>query len=134
MPVFEVTSRVTRRSLMHRTKDELALRVLELMDLLDQERARRPEGSITLTPEELRNLLKVSWRDGNGLREMFQDEWPETMHANVKQTMAEIDRWKVEGVSKESYPEESRCPCGVPYSECCDEAGITEAECPTYGA
>lgn len=41
MPVFEVTSRVTRRSLMKRTKDELASRVLELMDLLDQERARR---------------------------------------------------------------------------------------------
>lgn len=40
MSVFEVTSRVTRRSLMNRSKDELASRVLELMDLLDQERAR----------------------------------------------------------------------------------------------
>lgn len=48
MPVFEVTSRVTRRSLMHRTKDELASRVLELMDLLDQERAKRAQGDTDL--------------------------------------------------------------------------------------
>ncbi|CAO4181424.1 hypothetical protein EEDFHM_03919 [Methylorubrum populi] len=40
MPPIEITSRVTRRSLMNRTKDELATRVLELMDLLDRERAR----------------------------------------------------------------------------------------------
>lgn len=32
MPTIEITSRVTRRSLMNRSKDELATRVLELMD------------------------------------------------------------------------------------------------------
>lgn len=32
MPVFECTSRVIRRSLMNQTKDELATRVLELME------------------------------------------------------------------------------------------------------
>ncbi|GJD43196.1 hypothetical protein AFCDBAGC_1043 [Methylobacterium cerastii] len=40
MPVFEVTSRVTRRSLMNRTKDELAHQVMELLCELDIERAR----------------------------------------------------------------------------------------------
>lgn len=56
MPVFEVTSRVTRRSLMNCTKDELASRVLELMDLLDRERTRLDEvkgrfGRATVEPD-----------------------------------------------------------------------------------
>lgn len=46
MPVFEVTSGVTRRSLMNRTKDVLASRVLELMDELDRERARLDEVKV----------------------------------------------------------------------------------------
>ncbi len=41
MSVIEFTSRVTRRSLMNRSKDELASRVLELMNLLDRQRARQ---------------------------------------------------------------------------------------------
>lgn len=95
----------------------------------------KPEATnITLTPVELRNLLEVSWRDGNGLPERHADEWPETMRTDVDRTIAEIDRWKVEGVPKSLYPEESRCPCGVPYSQCCDEGGATEEECPTYGS
>lgn len=40
-PVFEVRSRVTFRSLMNRSKADLAHRVLELMDLLDRERRLR---------------------------------------------------------------------------------------------
>ncbi|WP_342153309.1 hypothetical protein [Methylorubrum sp. SB2] len=41
MPTFEIHSRVTRRSLMNRTKDVLASCVLELHDVLDREQARR---------------------------------------------------------------------------------------------
>lgn len=93
---------------------------------------------ITLTPAELRNLLEVSWRDGNGLPERHADEWPETMRADVDRTIAEIDRWKVEGVPKSIYPEESRCPCGMPYADCLEGSVrgrvLTEAECPTYGS
>jgi len=43
MAVFEIHSRVTHRSLMNRSKHELASRVLELMDRLDRERARLDE-------------------------------------------------------------------------------------------
>lgn len=44
MATIEIHSRVTRRSLMNRTKDELASRVLELLDALDRERALRKGG------------------------------------------------------------------------------------------
>ena len=92
------------------------------------------DTTISLTQAELINLLKVSWRDGNGLREMWQDEWPETMQADVKRTLAEIDRWKAEGVKADAYPEDARrCPCGGSYAECRDWPGATESECPTYG-
>lgn len=40
MAVFEVHSRVTRRSLMNKSKDELAQQVMELLCELDLERAR----------------------------------------------------------------------------------------------
>jgi hypothetical protein len=40
MPVFECTSRVSRRSLMNQTKDELATRVLELMEEIGTVRDR----------------------------------------------------------------------------------------------
>ncbi len=64
MPVFEVTSRVTRRSLMNRTKDELASRVLELMDELDRERARREAAEAkanlrALEKQALRNMFSA---------------------------------------------------------------------------
>lgn len=103
-----------------------------LIELLTKE---RDPTTVTLTKVELINLLKVSWRDGNGLREMWQDEWPETMHADVKRTVAEIDRWKAEGVLVDAYPEDARrCPCGESYADCRDWPGATEKECPTYGS
>ncbi|MHC2003020.1 hypothetical protein ACYQR9_21665 [Methylobacterium sp. CM6241] len=40
MPVFECTSRVTRRSLMNKSKDELATRVMELMEEIGTVRDR----------------------------------------------------------------------------------------------
>jgi hypothetical protein len=81
------------------------------------------KSTITLTTTELRNLLMVSWRDGNGLPERWHDEWPETMHADVKRTLAEIDRWKAEGVHKDAYPEEANCRCGISYADCRDWFG-----------
>lgn len=54
MAVFEVTSRVTRRSLMNKSKDQLASRVLELMDLLDRERARRESEVAALQADKAR--------------------------------------------------------------------------------
>ena len=44
MSVFEIHSRVTHRSLMSKSKDELASRVLELIDELDRERARSAQA------------------------------------------------------------------------------------------
>lgn len=59
MPVFECTSRVTRRSLMNKTKDELATRVLELMeeigtvrDRLEKVEANRPEEGLRRSGQE----------------------------------------------------------------------------------
>lgn len=40
MGVFEIRSRVTRRSLMNRTKDVFASCILERHDVLDREHAR----------------------------------------------------------------------------------------------
>ncbi len=80
MAVFEVTTRVTRRSLMNRTKDELASRVLELHDLLDRERARREaaEGKAWRAPETAKPghslILSAPWPARGEFRGPFRGE------------------------------------------------------------
>lgn len=60
MSVIEFHSRVTRRSLMNRSKDELASRVLELMDLLDRERARTKAAEEALVARPARRHIGPS--------------------------------------------------------------------------
>lgn len=80
MPVFEVTSGVTRRSLMNRTKDELASRVLELMDEVDRERTRREaaEGKAWRAPETAKPghslILSAPWPERGEFRGPFRGE------------------------------------------------------------
>ncbi len=65
----------------------------------------KPADTVILTPVELRNLLEVSWRDGNSRPDAFDDEWPRNMCSDVDQTIAELDKCKAVGVPKEAYPD-----------------------------
>ncbi|MEH3065297.1 MAG: hypothetical protein PGN33_21970 [Methylobacterium radiotolerans] len=57
MPTIEITSRVTRRSLMGRSKDVLATRVLELMDELASVRNRMERAEIEARDERARREI-----------------------------------------------------------------------------
>lgn len=66
MPTIEITSRVTRRSLMNRTKDELATRVLELMDEVAAVRDRLARTQVDLNSAQTRNVSQRLYDDAAG--------------------------------------------------------------------
>ncbi|TXN21799.1 hypothetical protein [Methylobacterium sp. WL19] len=83
MPVFECTSRVTRRSLMNQTKDELATRVLELMEEIGTVRDRMAKVEADRLDEGLR-------RSGRERSEAAAAERYEELRAAAKAALGEI--------------------------------------------
>ena len=83
MAVFECTSRVTRRSLMNKTKDELATRVLELMEEIGTVRDRLEKVEADRRDEGLRRIGQTGY-------EAAAAERYEELRAAAKAALGEI--------------------------------------------